>query len=196
MREYAANFSELFAMTPLESAAKVLSQGGVIAYPTEGVWGLGCDPFNESAVFRILALKQRPAAKGLILAAGNARQVEMLIAQLPEDYRDILDRTWPGPNTWLIPDVDQLIPHWVKGEFDTVALRVSAHPLVAQLCDCFGGMIVSTSANPADKPPALTQAEVEAYFPGSLDFVLPGELGDQSGPSTIRDLMSQLVIRQ
>lgn len=183
-------------MSEIDNAARVLAAGGVIAYPTEGVWGLGCDPFVEGAVMRLLALKQRPVEKGLILAAGNIGQVEKLITGLPGGYRDILEDTWPGPNTWLIPDVDQIIPRWIKGQYDTVAVRVSAHPLVVSLCEAFGGMIVSTSANPADDPPALTQAQVQAYFPQGLDSIVPGELGGQNGPSTIRDLMSQQVIRQ
>lgn len=173
-----------------------MAKGGVIAYPTEGVWGLGCDPFNKTAVLRVLELKQRPVAKGLILIAASIDQVGTLASSLPAGYREILAESWPGPHTWLLPDPDQNIPAWIKGEFSTVAVRVSAHPLVVSLCESAGGMIVSTSANPADKPPALTQAEVETYFSAGLDFILPGELGGQSGPSTIRDLMSQQLVRQ
>jgi len=182
-------------MTEIEKAAGIISTGGVIAYPTEGVWGLGCDPRHEEAVQRILSLKQRPVSKGLILVAANMAQVENLVLDLPAAYREILKKTWPGPNTWLLPDTYQFIPDWIKGEFATVAIRISAHPLVKALCETCGSMLVSTSANPADKPPALTQAEVEQYFPEGLDFILPGELGGQDGPSTIRDLMSQDVIR-
>jgi len=108
---------------------------------------------------------------------------------------DLLWETWPGPNTWLVPDVDQVIPSWIKGQFETVAIRVSEHPLVVDLCLAAGGMIVSTSANPGEQPPALNQDEVESYFPKGLDMILPGALGGLSGPSQIRDLMSQAVIR-
>lgn len=182
-------------MNSMQTAAAVLRDGGVIAYPTEGVWGLGCDPGNEAAVHRILALKIRDVEKGLILVAGNLQQVEPLIANLDPAYRQLLNDTWPGPHTWLVPDVDQTIPRWIKGQFDTVAVRVSDHPGVVALCEAFGGMIVSTSANPADLPPALTREDVDAYFPRGIDLVVPGELGGQQGPSTIRDLMSQTVIR-
>ena len=182
-------------MTDSSTAANVLREGGVIAYPTEGVWGLGCDPYCEQAVLRILSLKSRPVEKGLILVAGNMEQVEPLIRDLAAPYRQLLEDTWPGPHTWLLPDVDQVTPPWIKGQFDTVAVRVSRHPLVVELCEAFGGMIVSTSANPADLPPALSRAEVEGYFPAGIDMLVPGELGGQEGPSTIRDLMSQEVIR-
>ena len=183
-------------MTTIDAAASSLRQGGVIAYPTEGVWGLGCDPFNEPAVQRILTLKQRPVEKGLILVAASIEQTQVLTGPLPQPCKKRLDETWPGPNTWLIPDPDHVIPAWIRGQFDTVAIRVSRHPAVVALCEKFGGMLVSTSANPADLPPALTEQQVRDYFPDGIDLVLPGELGGQQGPSTIRDLMSELVIRQ
>lgn len=182
-------------MSHTSKAAAILREGGVIAYPTEGVWGLGCDPANEAAVHRILALKGRPVEKGLILVAGSIRQVAPLLAGLSKADRATLEATWPGPTTWLVPDVDQVIPPWIKGKFDTVAIRVSDHPLVAALCTAFGGMIVSTSANPADRPPALSREEVEAYFRDDLDLVVPGELGSRAGPSEIRELASGRVIR-
>lgn len=182
-------------MHDAQQAVDILQAGGVIAYPTEGVWGLGCDPFHEAAVNRILALKQRPVEKGLILVAGSMEGVQPLTKGLPSEYLQLLEETWPGPNTWLMPDPDEIIPGWIKGQFDTVAVRVSDHPLVKELCNSFGGMLVSTSANPADDPPAMSAEEVEAYFPQGIDLIVPGQLGDQQGPSTIRDLMSQQVIR-
>lgn len=182
-------------MTATDEAARLMKTGAVIAYPTEGVWGLGCDPANAEAVTRILELKQRPVEKGLILVAGNLEQVALLTARLEKNYLELLQESWPGPNTWLLPDVDQLIPPWIKGKFDTVAVRVSDHPVVTALCRAFNGMIVSTSANPGSLPPALKQSEVESYFPQGIDFIVPGELGGQSGPSEIRDLMSQNLVR-
>lgn len=182
-------------MTSIDEAAGILRQGGIIAYPTEGVWGLGCDPGNENAVSRLLVMKARPESKGLILVAGTLDQVEPLLESLEHNQRQVLQESWPGPVTWLVPDVDQLIPDWIKGQFETVALRVSGHPLVAGLCEKFGGMIVSTSANPGDEPPALTQEEVESYFPSGIDMIVPGELGGLSGPSEIRDLASGRVLR-
>jgi L-threonylcarbamoyladenylate synthase len=182
-------------MSATEQAARLIQQGAVIAYPTEGVWGLGCDPYNKEAVGRILALKQRPANKGLILLAGSFDQVIDLTRNLQSEHMALLQESWPGPHTWLLPDTEQSIPVWIKGQFDTVAVRVSAHTLVADLCQACGGMLVSTSANPADKPPALTREQVEAYFPVGIDMILPGEIGEQSGPSEIKNLMTQQVIR-
>ena len=176
-------------------AAECLRNGGVIAYPTEGVWGLGCDPWNEAAVQRILQLKQRSVDKGLILVAASMDQGGALIEPLDSSQKQLLLASWPGPATWLLPDPDQLIPPWIKGKFDTVALRVSAHPLVQALCKASGGPLVSTSANPGSRPPARSRTRVLAWYKGKVDYIVPGRLGVESGPSSIRELTSSRVIR-
>ncbi len=117
----------------IQQTARVVREGGVIAYPTEAVWGLGCDPWNGEAVDRLLALKERPMHKGLILVADDIEQFDFLLADLPEIWLQRLAGSWPGPNTWLVPHQNRL-PEWVTGEHDTVALRVSDHPLVRALC--------------------------------------------------------------
>ena len=116
----------------IRRVARVVREGGVIAYPTEAVWGLGCDPWNEVAVDRLLALKERPVHKGLILVADSIEQFGFLLDDLPERWIDRLASTWPGPNTWLVPHQNRL-PEWIAGQHDTVALRVSDHPLLVQL---------------------------------------------------------------
>jgi L-threonylcarbamoyladenylate synthase len=179
----------------VRTAVDVLETGGIIAYPTEGVWGLGCDPFDERAVNRLLQLKQRPVEKGLILVAASMEQIAALLAPLDEQQMALLRSGWPGPNTWLLPDPDQLVPAWIKGKFDTVAVRVSDHPLVQALCKGFGGPIVSTSANPGSKPPATSSVRVLTWFGDKIDFVVPGRLGGAKGPSSIRDLCSSQRIR-
>ena len=172
----------------IEKAVDQLFAGGVIAYPTEGVWGLGCDPFDEAAVLRILELKKRPVEKGLIIVAADVTQVAALVDKLTKQERATVLASWPGPTTWLLPDPEQLVPEWIKGQFATVAVRVSAHPVVVRLCSAFGGPIVSTSANPADAPPATSRLRVQTWFGRQLDYIVPGRLGGQRGPSTIRDL--------
>lgn len=183
------------ARAHVDPAVSALRAGGVIAYPTEGVWGLGCDPWDEEAVTRILQLKQRSVEKGLIIVAADMAQIAPLLEGLTGAELEKLQETWPGPNTWLLPDPDQLVPPWVKGKFATVAVRVSAHPLVQALCREFGGPIVSTSANPGSRPPALNRLRVQTWFGGRLDYVVPGRLGGRQGPSTIRDLRSSTVLR-
>ncbi|MBY4677734.1 L-threonylcarbamoyladenylate synthase [Marinobacterium arenosum] len=176
-------------------AVETLRQGGVIAYPTEAVWGLGCDPFNEHAVARILKMKRRPVEKGLILVAGALSQIQFLLDPLTEQQRATLRASWPGPVTFLIPDLLDQVPHWVKGEHDSVAVRVSQHPLIRDVSKHFDGPIVSTSANPAGKEPARDRLKVNLYFRSEVDTIVPGDLGDQAQPSQIRDLRSGRILR-
>lgn len=182
--------------TDLDAAVRALAQGGLIAYPTEAVWGLGCDPFNEAAVTRLLALKQRPVSKGLILAAASAGQFDGLAdwAALPEVRRRAVHDSWPGPNTWIVP-VTARVPRWISGEHAGVALRVSAHPVVVALCRAAGGPIVSTSANLAGEPPARTRAALDPRLLARLDAVVDGETGGLSAPTAIRDARSGAILR-
>ncbi len=177
----------------IRRVAEVVRCGGVIAYPTEGVWGLGCDPWDETAVLRLLALKERPMHKGLILIADDITQFDFLLDDLPDTWQQRLADSWPGPNTWLVPHQDRL-PEWITGAHDSVALRVTDHPLVQRLC-AHTGPLVSTSANPAGRPSAMSRLRVEQYFHAQLDAVLPGRLGGRRSPSTIRDLRSGQVLR-
>ncbi|MDC9719183.1 MAG: Sua5/YciO/YrdC/YwlC family protein [Gammaproteobacteria bacterium] len=179
----------------LKCATRTLVMGGVIAYPTEAVWGLGCDPWDADAVERILTLKKRPMYKGLILVASQWNQVQPLIEGLSEAQIEQLNLSWPGPTTWLIPDPTNWVPPWIKGQHQSVALRVSAHPLVAALCDRFKGPIVSTSANLAGRRPAMSRLHIERIFGRQLDYVINGELGLHKQPSQVKDLVTGQVIR-
>lgn len=175
-------------------AADILRAGGVIAYPTEGVWGLGCDPHNADAVGRLLDLKRRDPAKGLILVAAAIEQFAPYLEGLDVAALERLRSTWPGPVTWLVPD-NGFAPAWITGRHHSLALRVSAHSQIGALCRAFGGPIVSTSANPGGRPAATTALRVRRYFPAQLDYVLCGALGGRRGPSAIRDLMTDKVLR-
>ena len=177
----------------LEAACSQLHRGGVIAYPTEGVWGIGCDPFNRHAVERLLAIKGRSLHKGLILVAASIDQFSPFLVGLDSGQRATLGASWPGPNTWLVPD-NGTAPAWIRGAHDSVALRVTDHPLVAELCRCFGGPIVSTSANPAGRPVARYAWQIRRQLP-QLDYLLHGALGRARGPSQIRDLVTGAIVR-
>lgn len=179
----------------LNNAVATVRQGGVIAYPTEAVWGLGCDPWDLQAVQQIWQLKQRPWHKGLILVASRWQHIQPLIAHLNDEQIQRLRNTWPGPNTWLLPDDVNWVPQWIKGQHESVAVRISAHPLVERLCDALGGPIVSTSANPASLAPAKTRLKLRQYFGEDLDYVLPGNLGASFQPSQVRDLITNKIIR-
>lgn len=175
-------------------AAAIVAHEGVIAYPTEAVWGLGCDPFSATAVRRILTLKKRPESKGLILIAASALQFEWLIHDLPAQYLALLRASWPGPTTWLVPHKGR-VPAWICGEHETVALRVSAHPTVRALCAACDGPLVSTSANQAGKREARYLFQVFRQFRDQLDYVAPGLVGGNRRASEIRDVVTNKVLR-
>jgi L-threonylcarbamoyladenylate synthase len=178
----------------LKAAQSTLCLGGVIACPTEAVWGLSCDPDNPVAVAHLLKMKHRPVAKGLILVAASLEQIGFLLSDLSTEHLDVLAASWPGPATWLLPHKDR-VPSWISGEHDTVAVRVSAHPAVRALCLSWGGPLVSTSANPAGARPAQEAYQVRRYFGRHLDFLLPGRAGSTGRPTSIRDLISGQIIR-
>lgn len=178
----------------LKAAVRVLEAGNLVACPTEAVWGLSCDPDNPDAVTRLLQLKQRPVEKGLILVAASASQLGFLLADLEPQLASRLTGSWPGPNTWLVPHRGRVQP-WVHGSHDTVAVRVSDHPVVRALCLAWGGPLVSSSANPAGARPPNAGFQVRRYFGSDLVALLPGSVGDSARPSTIRDLATGQIIR-
>jgi L-threonylcarbamoyladenylate synthase len=178
----------------LHAAVQALAQNGVIACPTEAVWGLGCDPWNELAVERLLALKNRPVHKGLIMVAANLQQLDFLLSEITPQQHEALSASWPGPATWLLPHGGR-VPRWICGEHDTVAVRVSDHPVVSALCLAWGGPLVSTSANPAGARPAREAFQVRRYFGRQVDCLLPGRVGALQRPTVIRDLISGQIVR-
>ncbi len=183
------------AATPVRIACAELRSGGIIAYPTEAVWGLGCDPLNLRAVERLLLLKRRDWRKGLILVAADFSQLEPFVQLPSRTAQKRAFSTWPGPATWVFPASDHT-PLLVSGDRDTVAIRVSAHPVVQALCLAFGGPIVSTSANRAGHPPARSASAVRLAFRRDIDALVPGALGKLESPTVIRDVTSGLILRR
>jgi L-threonylcarbamoyladenylate synthase len=181
------------SLNPRE-AAQHMRRGEVIAYPTEAVYGLGCDPANEQAVRHLLTLKQRSPDAGLILIADRFEAFAPFIGKVDQSHLQIALDTWPGPVTWLFPRAGD-VPDWLAGKHPAIALRVTAHEVCRQLCVEFGGAIVSTSANPTTKPAPKTAAEVAAYFPEGLAGIVAGDVGGRENPSEIRDLLTGNVLR-
>lgn len=187
------NPEQISLFAPIMTA---LQNQQVIAYPTEAVFGLGCDPDSEYAVKTLLALKQRPWEKGLILIAADYTQLTPYIDDnvLSERQRAMMFASWPGPVTWVVP-AKQQTPCLLTGRFDSLAVRVSAHPLVQQLCRQFGKPLVSTSANLSGQSPCRTVIEVRQQF-GDTFPVLAGDVGGRLNPSEIRDVLTGQLIRQ
>ena len=165
-----------------------------MAYPTEAVFGLGCDPFHWFVVERILELKQRPPGKGLILIAADFEQLRPFVKPLPNRQMRIAFDSWPGPHTWLLP-ATAAVPPWICGDHDTVAVRVTAHPVAAALCNACNFALASTSANLSGRPPARNALGVRLRFGDQIDYILTGSVGSLSQPTPIRDLATGRIVR-
>ncbi|OJZ18076.1 MAG: tRNA threonylcarbamoyladenosine biosynthesis protein RimN [Thiobacillus sp. 65-29] len=170
-----------------------LTRGGLIAYPTESCYGLGCDPRNKRALKRLIALKGRDAGKGLLLIADHFRRLRRFVAALPPADLARMKRSWPGPVTWVVP-ASTACPPLLTGGRSTIAVRVTAHPVAARLCRMLGMALVSTSANKSGQKPARTAAQCRRAF-GARVRVIEGRIGARKRPSTLIDLASGTVLR-
>lgn len=219
--------------TEIEQAAQWLQQGKLLAYPTESVWGIGCDAYNEEAVNQILTIKNRPAEKGMIVVTDSIERIRPLINQLPvQRQQQIIDSWAPQSNkgdasrdtqqahTWLLPlplskselqskseseltplaQQHPVIPYWITGKHNSIAVRVISHPLIAQLCEKMVsdnnpyGLIVSTSCNPSGQSPAVTFEQAYAYFKEDIGYLQGDTLG-YTLPSQIREGLTGNIIR-
>ena len=178
----------------VQQAADVLLRGGIVAYPTEAVYGLGCMPMDVATVRRLLRIKNRPMDKGLILIAAELEQLEDMVCLPSPPLDEPIRASWPGPVTWLLP-AQHWVPSWLTGGRDTLAVRVTAHPMARQLCLRCGSALVSTSANRAGRPPLRTALAVRRQLGMDIDHVLAGPLGGYDRPSEIRDALTGQVIR-
>ena len=171
-----------------------LRRGGVIAYPTEFCFGLGCDPSNQEAVRRILALKNRHWRQGLIVIADTPLRLRGLVDMTNEKLMAAPLASWPGPHTWLLPALSS-VPSWLRGQHPSLAVRVTNHPVVQQLCHDSGMPLVSTSANRSGRPPLRTAQSVKNEFKNEIDCILDAAVGNASEPSTITDALTGKSIR-
>lgn len=180
----------------IQDAVNALKQGQLIAYPTEAVFGLGCDPQQSDAVDKLIKLKKRNPDKGLILIAANYNQLDPYLAVVEDNVAERAFKTWPGPVTWLWPaKQDHSLSPLLSGTHLSLAVRVSSHPVVTKLCSAFNGAIVSTSANTEGQPPAKTAQEVKNYFPSGIHKIIDADLGNLKQPTAIFDLLTQAEIR-
>ncbi|MFC1237435.1 L-threonylcarbamoyladenylate synthase [Vibrio sp. F74] len=183
-------------MSNFNQVIEALISGNVIAYPTEGVFGVGCDPDNNEAINKLLDVKKRAVEKGLILVAASYEQLAPYIdtSSLSTERLIEIKESWPGPITWVMP-VSHLTSNLVTGQFDTVAVRVTDHPLVQKICIAFGKPITSTSANLSGQPACMTTEEVNAQLGNTGVIVLEGNTGGRNKPSEIRDACSSTILR-
>ena len=180
--------------TSFRRIAAHLRRGGLIAYPTESCYGLGCDPANRSAVLRLLKLKQRPQRKGLILIASRYHQVARYLLPLSIEQQQRLCEAGAQVVTYLMP-AKAGCPRWLRGAHDTLAVRLTAHPFAQRLCRSVDSALVSTSANRSGQRSTKTYAECQRLF-GKKVWVLPGRTGRRKKPSTIRAWADEKAVRE
>ena len=209
-------FSRLITDSTVQ-AAHWLKEGQLLVYPTESVWGIGCDAYDKEAVQRILEIKQRPQAKGMIVITDSVERLASLLSSLTDEQRAPILKSWQADSghnndddlhykqahTWLLPIPQTLattIPPWITGQHQTVAVRVIAHPVIRQLCEQLVsannpfGLLVSTSCNPSGQLPAVTFNDAYAYFGEQVSYLKAETLG-YTLPSQIRDATTGLIIR-
>lgn len=181
-------------LVSVQDAAKVIRNGGVVAYPTESCYGLGCDPDNHVAVNRILKIKRRKRSKGLILVSDHISRIFHYLADIPKERKDEVLGSWPGPNTWLLP-ARPGVSSWLRGNHQSIAVRITRHPGTRQLCRSADMALVSTSANRSGRSILKTAARVFQDFGDEVDCIVQGQVGTATAPSVIRDAVSGAVIR-
>ena len=178
----------------ISDLVQIIKHGGVIAYPTEAVWGLGCDPFNKNAVDKILTLKKRPVEKGLILICSQTKHLMAWKEQLEPSLFERLTTPTQQPTSWVVPDTN-IAPAWVRGNHNSVAIRLTQHQPIITLCDALEYPLISTSANPSSDAAATSLEEVIRYFDQQVDAIYDAPLGSAKQPSQVRDLISDKLYR-
>jgi L-threonylcarbamoyladenylate synthase len=182
------------ASSSIAAAARTVLAGGVVAYPTEAVYGLGCLPCEKAAVYRILALKRRSWRKGLLLIAPDLKILEPYVAIERSPLAAEILASWPGPHTWVLP-ARPCVPAWITGGRASVGVRITAHAVAADLCRRVGDALVSTSANLSRRPPARTALAARRAVGRGVDYLLAGEIGGEAKPTLIRDGITGEILR-
>lgn len=178
----------------LHASCQVIQQGGILVYPTEGVYGIGCDPRNPDALEKLISVKSRDTGKGLILIGSDFQMFKVFIQPLPKPVLDKLKASWPGPVTWVVPAAENC-PDLLTGGRNTIAIRVTDHPFVRALCDQLGHCITSTSANISGEAAITNPDDLYAQFAEKVDYIAPLPLGSQIGPSSVFEALTDKQLR-
>ena len=169
------------------AAARIISQGGVIAFRTDTFYGLGADPFNATAVAKVRALKGREENKPILLLLADASEVDRFIADRSKEFDEVARKFWPGPLTIVGRAVANL-PSEITAGTGTVGVRVPADSSVRDLVRQCGGALTATSANPSGSEPARSAKEVRDYFGDRIDLIVDGGEVSATEPSTVLDV--------
>jgi len=179
----------------IKKAVNTVKLGGIIIYPTEAVFGIGCDPNNIDALKKVIDIKSRDSQKGLIIVASKFEQILDYIKPLPKDIEDRLKTNWPAQTTYIFPASDILSDYLIGGNNRTVAIRVSQNKYIKKLCDLLGHPLVSTSANISGMESITSYKQAKREFQNKVDYILPGKVDINLKPSKIVDIFTSRVLR-
>jgi L-threonylcarbamoyladenylate synthase len=171
----------------ISDAVEILRKGGTVVYPTETVYGIGCDPINRSACERIQQMKKRVNYKTLLLISCDIEQVEKTLGKLNETGSRLAQVFWPGPLTMVIRPEKEM-PDYLYGISSGIAVRVTSHPIASELAREFGAPIISTSANLTGDPPIVTYEDALELFGSEADIILKNPEPLHGKPSTVVDV--------
>jgi L-threonylcarbamoyladenylate synthase len=180
------------AAAVLDEAAAIIAAGGVVAMPTDTLYGLAADPFSAAAVARVFAIKGRPTERAMPLVAANLEQVMSQIGGLSDAAARLAAQYWPGPLTLLVARPPS-IPADVAGGRNEIGVRVPAHAVTRELCRVCGRLLTATSANPSGAPPTNDPGEVARALPATVDLLLDAGRTPGGAPSTIVDVTGRDV---
>jgi len=180
----------------IEKGVKILQKGGVIAFPTDTVYGLGADAFNSTAVERIYEIKNRPKHQQFPLLIADVKQLTALAEPIPEIAWFLARRFWPGGLTLVLSKKDSVPAYLAPGL--TIAIRVPNHPVCLAIIRRLGTPIIGTSANISSQPAALTAEEVGQQLGGKIDLIINGGKCPGGKESTVVDVTHEtpLILRQ
>ena len=183
-------------ISDIRNAAALIRRGGIVVYPTETVYGIGCDPFNADACRRVRELKRRDEDKPFILIAATIEMVARLVDGMTLPVEKLAHAFWPGPLTMVLKPGPAVLPH-LLGPNGGIAFRVTPHPVAAGLSREIGGPLVSTSANRSGETPVVSYEEAVRQFGGLVDAVVDNPLAIAGKPSTVLDMTSEkpVIIR-
>lgn len=175
----------------LNQAGNILKSGGLVAFPTETVYGLGADALNEDAAKKTYEAKGRPSDNPLIVHIAELEDLESIVKEIPEKAKVVAEQFWPGPLTMVFYKTDK-VPYGTTGGLETVAVRMPDHVLAREVIQAGGGYISAPSANSSGRPSPTSAAHVEEDLTGKIDMILDGGLVEIGVESTILDMTSEI----
>jgi L-threonylcarbamoyladenylate synthase len=171
----------------VDRAARVIRRGGVILYPTDTIYGLGCDACNEKAVRKVFGIKRRAKGNAALVLVRNGEMVSELVAEIPAIAREYMRRFWPGPLT-LVLRARRHLNRYITSARGTIGIRIPANSFCLKLLSEVRTPLVSTSANISGNPDTMEAAELTALFRSKVDLIIDAGPLPPSGPSTVVDV--------